>query len=75
MDLFQSFAKILIILGIATALVGVIIYLSGRIGIGRLPGDIFIKKGSFMFYFPLVTCIIISLVLTLLFNLFRLFRK
>jgi len=40
-------------------------------GLGRLPGDIVWRRGSFTFYFPLATCIIVSLVLTLLFRLFR----
>ncbi|HAG07901.1 MAG TPA: DUF2905 domain-containing protein, partial [Peptococcaceae bacterium] len=42
-------------------------------GIGRLPGDIVIRKGNFTFYFPLVTSIILSIVLTLLLNV--LFRR
>ena len=40
-------------------------------GLGRLPGDIVWRRGSFTFYFPLATCIIVSLVLSLLFRLFR----
>jgi hypothetical protein len=39
--------------------------------VGRLPGDILIKRDKFTFYFPLVTCILISLILTLLFSIFR----
>ena len=42
-----------------------------RIGLGRLPGDIFIRRGNFTFYFPLATSIIVSIVLTLLMWLFR----
>ena len=40
-------------------------------GIGRLPGDIVWRRGNFTFYFPLATCIVMSLVLSLLFRLFR----
>ncbi|HAP93349.1 MAG TPA: DUF2905 domain-containing protein [Desulfotomaculum sp.] len=38
-------------------------------GLGRLPGDIFIQKGNYSFYFPLVTCILLSVLLTVFFNL------
>lgn len=45
--------------------------LLGKIpGVGKLPGDIFIKKGNFSFYFPLATCVLISLFLTLILNFF-----
>jgi hypothetical protein len=64
--------KALIALGLLIALVGLLLVLSGRIPwLGRLPGDIYIRKGSFSFYFPLATCILISLILSLLFWLFR----
>ncbi|RPH62496.1 MAG: DUF2905 domain-containing protein, partial [Acidobacteria bacterium] len=39
--------------------------------LGRLPGDVTVQRGSFTFYFPLATCIVVSLVLTLLFSLLR----
>jgi hypothetical protein len=42
-----------------------------RLGLGRLPGDILIQRGHSSFYFPVVTCIIVSVVLSLLFWLFR----
>jgi len=52
--------------------IGLIFILGDKIPwIGRLPGDIIIKRDKFTFYFPLMTCIIISLLLTLLFTLFR----
>jgi hypothetical protein len=41
------------------------------LGVGRLPGDILIRRGSFTFYFPLATCIIVSVVLSLLVRFFR----
>jgi membrane protein implicated in regulation of membrane protease activity len=45
--------------------------LSGKVPwLGRLPGDIHIQRGNWSFYFPLVTCLIVSIVLTLLFSLF-----
>jgi len=63
-------AKIIIGTGIFLILVGGLIFLVGKIpGIGKLPGDIYISKKNFTFYFPLATCIIISLVLSLIFYL------
>lgn len=51
---------------------GMVIRLAGKVPwLGRLPGDIHIEKGNFSFYFPLATCLILSVLLTLLFNLFR----
>jgi hypothetical protein len=52
--------------------VGLLLTFTEKIpGLGRLPGDIVWRRGSFTFYFPLATCIIVSLVLTLLFRFFR----
>lgn len=67
----QYLAKALIMLGIGIVLLGCVLYLGGKLGLGKLPGDIYIRKGSFTFYFPIVTCIIASIVLTLIFSLFR----
>jgi hypothetical protein len=67
-----SLGKILIICGICLVVIGLILVLGNKIPwIGRLPGDIIIKRDKFTFYFPLMTSIIISLLLTLLFSLFR----
>ncbi len=64
--------KILIITGIILIVIGIILNISGKIPfIGRLPGDIYIKKDNFSFYFPITTCIIISIVLTLIFSIFK----
>jgi hypothetical protein len=52
--------------------VGLLLTFAEKIpGLGRLPGDIVWRRGNVTFYFPLATCIIVSLVLTLLFRLFR----
>lgn len=67
----QYFAKILITLGIGIAVFGVLLYLGGKLGIGKLPGDIYIRRGNFTFYFPIVTSILASIILTLVFALFR----
>lgn len=62
--------KVLIFFGIVLILIGGVILLAGRIPwIGRLPGDIFIQRKNFSFYFPIATSIIISIVLTLIFSL------
>lgn len=67
-----SLGKVLIIIGLVIAGIGIVLLLSPKVPwIGKLPGDILIKKDNFRFYFPLTTCIIISLILTLLFYLFR----
>ena len=67
-----SLGKILIIIGAIMVVIGAIFLLGDKIPwIGRLPGDIYIKRDKFTFYFPLMTSIIISLILTLLFYLFR----
>ncbi len=72
MSPFGSIGKILIIFGICLVVFGLILVLGDKIPwIGRLPGDIIIKRDKFTFYFPLLTSIIISLLLTLLFYLFR----
>ncbi len=64
-------SKALIVLGVFLILIGIILPLASKIPfIGRLPGDIYIKKDNFVFYFPLATCIILSILLTLLLNLF-----
>jgi hypothetical protein len=67
----QHIGKVLIVTGAVMALVGVVLYLSGRIPwIGRLPGDFLIQRKNYAVYFPLATSIVISLLLSLLFWLF-----
>lgn len=67
-----SLGKILIIFGIVLVVFGLIFILGDKIPwIGRLPGDIVIKRDKFTLYFPIMTCIIISLLLTLFVSLFR----
>ena len=77
MNDFSGIAKMLIGVGVFIVLMGLLLLLvskvSGLSGIGRLPGDFYFRKGNFTFYFPLATSIILSLVLTVLLNLF--FRR
>jgi membrane protein implicated in regulation of membrane protease activity len=66
--------KLLIIVGGFILVVGLVLFLGVRIPfLGRLPGDISIDRGNVHFFFPIVTCLVLSLVLTLLLNLF--FRR
>ena len=72
MNPLSGLGKILIIFGIAMAGIGILLVLAPKIPwLGKLPGDILVEKDNFHFYFPLTTCIIISIILTLLFYLFR----
>jgi hypothetical protein len=61
--------RVLVLLGLGIAAIGLLIMLG--VPIGRLPGDVYLRRGSFSFYFPLATSIILSIVLTLFFALFR----
>ena len=64
-------AKTLIVFGVALVVTGIMIQLAGRIpGLGKLPGDISVRRENFSFDFPLTTCLLVSLFLTLVFNLF-----
>ncbi len=68
----SDLARILIILGVILVVVGLALLLVPKIpGLGRLPGDIVIKREHFTFYFPLGTSILISIILSLIFWLFR----
>jgi hypothetical protein len=61
--------KTLVFLGLGLAFLGLLIMVG--LPIGRLPGDIYVKRGSFSFYFPITTSIILSIILTLFFSVFR----
>jgi len=69
----QEIGKFVLIIGLVLVVVGgILCRFSGWFGwVGKLPGDISVQKGNFSFYFPVVTCILISVVLTLLSWLFR----
>ena len=73
---FQGIGKILILSGAFLAFLGLLLIFCQRIPfLGKLPSDIFLHKGGFQFFFPLVTFIIISIMLTIILNLvIRLFR-
>ncbi|WP_027092828.1 DUF2905 domain-containing protein [Cohnella thermotolerans] len=70
------FPKILIGIGILLVVVGLIWMIGGRfLPLGRLPGDISYEKGNVRFYFPIVTCLLVSVVLSLIFYVARFFTK
>ncbi len=69
--MFDSLGKLLILFGVVLVLLGGLLLLGGKIPfLGRLPGDIVIRREHWSFYFPLTTSIVISILLTLLFSLF-----
>ena len=63
--------KTLIIIGVLFILVGLLYPFLRDIGLGRLPGDIVIKKENTSFYFPIVTCFVVSVVVSLILMFFR----
>ena len=66
----ENFGKIILIFGFVLIIIGGIFIIFGRIPFfGKLPGDIYIKKENFVFYFPITTAILISLILTLILNI------
>ena len=68
----DSLGKTLVVAGLLIAAIGLVMWLlPGRGGGGLLPGDIVVERKSFRFYFPLVTCLVISVVLSLIAWLFR----
>ena len=63
-------ARTIIFLGLFLVIVGIALHFSERIpGLGRLPGDFFVKKGNLIFYFPFAACILISILLSLILHL------
>lgn len=70
MSELSGLGKFLILTGIFLVLIGIFLtYLPKIPYMGKLPGDIYIKKGNFTFYFPLATCIILSIILTIILNI------
>jgi len=66
----QPFGKLLIAFGVFLVVVGVLVVLAPKVPyIGRLPGDIYIKRDNFTFYFPIASSVLISVILTLILNL------
>jgi Protein of unknown function (DUF2905) len=70
-----SLGRALITIGLLIALIGLLIWVSGSIPLisrlGHLPGDIYIRRNNFSFYLPITTCIVLSIVISLLLGLLR----
>lgn len=67
----RDFGKLLIIMGAILLVAGVLMTMFGRMGLGKLPGDFTWRRGSFTVYFPLMTSLLLSVLLSLLLWLFR----
>ena len=68
--------KILILFGFLLVILGFFVSFFEKIPyLGKLPGDIYVKKGNFTFYFPLTSCLVISVILSLVFYLISKFLK
>ena len=67
----QDLGRTILILGVVLVVIGIALTLGARLGIGKVPGDVVYRRGNFTFYFPIVTSIVLSVVLSLLFWLFR----
>jgi hypothetical protein len=66
----EGLGRILILSAVFLLLLGLVLIVLGRLGFVRLPGDLFYRRGNFTFFFPVMTAIVLSLVLTVLLNLF-----
>jgi hypothetical protein len=77
MDAMRELGKVLVVCGVALALAGGFLLFSGKLPfrLGRLPGDIVYKGSNSSFYFPIVTCILLSAVLSLLMWAVNHFRR
>ena len=68
----RDVGKLIFLAGLLLALLGLVLWKTGGIGpLGRLPGDLSLRRPGFSFYFPVTTCLLLSLILTLLMWLFR----
>ena len=63
--------KIIILIGLAILLIGLAYPVLKKLPFGKLPGDIFYQSENFSLAFPIVTCIVLSIILTVVLNLFR----
>jgi hypothetical protein len=68
----NELGKLLVVIGATVVVLGILLWTGfGRGWLGRLPGDVHYARGQFSFYFPIVTCLLLSVLLTFLFWLFR----
>jgi len=71
----HHFGKFLVVVGVVLVATGLLLMAGGRLGLGRLPGDIAYKGKNVQFYFPIVTCVVLSVVLTLVWWVISLLTK
>ena len=72
MNPINDLGKFLVVAGLLLAVVGLVLWSGfGKNWLGRLPGDIHYTKGNFSFYLPVVTCLLLSILLTIVLWLFR----
>lgn len=69
--MMRDLGRLLILLGAILLAAGLLFTFAGRVGLGKLPGDIVYRRGNFTFFFPLMTSILLSIVLSLLLWFFR----
>lgn len=68
----QDIGRFLVVIGVVVVVIGLLMWTGiTPKWLGRLPGDIRIERGNFSLYFPIVTCVVVSLILTLIFSFFR----
>ncbi|MBS4539677.1 DUF2905 domain-containing protein [Clostridium sp. D2Q-11] len=65
--------RTIITIGFIIIIIGIIVSIGSKLGLGKLPGDIVIKKGNFTFFFPVITSIVLSIILTVILNIIRKF--
>ena len=63
--------KILIYIGLIILVIGLLWPFLKELPIGRMPGDIVLKKDKFTFYFPIITCLVVSLIISIIFRFFK----
>lgn len=72
----RELGRFLLVLGVVLALLGLLLWFGGRVGLGRLPGDISIQRGNFRFYAPLGTSLLLSIILSVVLTvIIRLFSR
>ena len=70
--MLREVAKLLLVVGSVALVLGALLLLADRVPwLGRLPGDIVVRRGPVTIYFPLLTCVLLSIILTILLNLWR----
>jgi len=67
----RDLGRLLFFFGAILIVAGALLMVAGKVGLGKLPGDIVYRRGNFSFYFPLMTSILLSIILSLLLWLFR----